>query len=47
MIVMAIRPLVRLGGLVCLDIQQVTHAKAVNSNLINQLKRGNFEIASY
>jgi hypothetical protein len=39
-------PLVRLGGLVCLSIQQVRHAEAVNSNLTNQLKRGNFEIAS-
>ena len=42
---MAIRPL-EFTTLVCLDIQQVAHAKAVNSNLINQLKRGNFEIAS-
>jgi hypothetical protein len=44
--------------LVCLDIQDVRHAKvylplaapkatrAVNTNLRNQLKRGNFEIAS-
>ncbi len=32
--------------LVCLRIQQVGHAKAVNSNVTNQLKRGNFEIAS-
>jgi hypothetical protein len=27
--------------LVCLSIQQVGHAKAVNTNLSNQLKRGN------
>ena len=33
--------------LVCLSIQQVIHAEAVNSNLTNQLKRGNFEIASH
>ncbi|MEI6424335.1 MAG: hypothetical protein WCP55_19115, partial [Lentisphaerota bacterium] len=26
--------------------QQVRHAKAVNTNLRNQLNRGNFEIAS-
>jgi hypothetical protein len=32
--------------LVCLRIQQLRHAKAVNTNLSNQLNRGNFEIAS-
>jgi len=32
--------------LVCLGIQDVGHAEAVNTNLSNQLKRGNFEIAS-
>jgi hypothetical protein len=29
-----------------IPIRQVRHAKAVNTNLRNQLKRGNFEIAS-
>ena len=32
--------------LVCLCIQQVTHAKAAHSNVRNQLNGGNFEIAS-
>ena len=32
--------------LVCLDIKEIGHAEAVNTNLSNQLKRGNFEIAS-
>jgi hypothetical protein len=30
----------------CLGIQEVRHAKAVNTNLRNQLKRGNLGIAS-
>ena len=30
---------------VCLGIQESRHAKAVNTNLGNQLKRGNFAIA--
>ena len=29
-------------ALACLDIQQVMHAKAVNSNLTNQLKKRQF-----
>lgn len=45
-VVAGICPLVRRGGLVCLCIQQVTHAKAAHSNFSNQLKWGNFEIAS-
>jgi hypothetical protein len=32
--------------LVCLNLQQVRHTEAVNTNFSNQLKRGNFEIAS-
>ena len=43
---MAVRPL-EFTTLVCLGIHQVEHAKAVNSNLINQLKRGNFIIDTH
>jgi hypothetical protein len=44
MLVMAIRPL-EFTTLVCLRIKQGRHAKAVNSNLVNQLKKGSFENA--
>ena len=36
-VVTAMRQLIRLGGLVCLYIQKVTHAKAVNSNFRIQM----------
>jgi hypothetical protein len=45
-VIAAICPLVRLGGLVCLRIQQIGHAKAVNSNFKTQLKRSSFATAS-